>query len=130
MKDATLITTKAFPAAAASNNHDGIDLGDTTAGGGIKPENMELEISWPTLANLVEAKDIDFTVEDSADNVTFAPIGITHQVTGESGDGLTAGAKLFRLPSTTRRYVRVAQAVETGGGDNTGNASTVSLVFH
>lgn len=130
MKDAALITTKAFPAAAANNSHDPIDLGARTSPKGSFPGEVELEISWPTLAALVEAKDIDFTVEDSASSGSgFASIGLTHQITGGSGNGLGAGTVRFRLPRTVRQYVRVTQAVETGGGNNTAASSTVALVF-
>lgn len=127
-KDAKLITTKALPAAAASNSHDGIDLGARTSPNGVYPGSSEIEISWPALPALVDAKTVTFTVQDSADNSSFASIGLTHTLTGAGGAGVAAGTKRFRLPSTVRRYVNVLQAVLTGGGDSTAKSTTVSIV--
>ncbi len=129
MKDALLITTKALPAAAASNSHDGIALGARTSPNGTFTGDVELEISWPALPALVDAKTVTFTVQDSADNVTFATLGLTHVLTGAGGAGVAAGTKRFRLPRTVKAYVNVLQAVLTAGGDNTAVSTTVSLIF-
>lgn len=127
-KDAKLITTKALPAAAASNSHDGIDIGARTSPNGVFPGSVELEISWPALTALVDDKTVTFTVQDSADNSSFTSLGMTHVLTGAGGAGVAAGTKRFRLPSTVRRYVNVLQAVLTAGGDNTAKTITVSLI--
>jgi hypothetical protein len=129
MKDALLITTKAFPAAAASNSHTGIDLGARTSPNGSFPGEIDLEISWPALPALVDAKTITFTVQDSADNSSFTSLNITHVLTGAGGLGVAAGTKRIRLPRAVRRYVNVLQAVLTAGGDSTALSSTVALVF-
>lgn len=129
MKDALLITTKALPAAAASNSHTGIDIGARTSPNGIFPGSVELEISWPALPALVDAKTVIFTVNDSANNSSFTSLGLTHTLTGAGGVGVAAGTKRFRLPSNVRQYVNVSQAVLTAGGDNTAVSTTVSLIF-
>lgn len=129
MKDAKLITTKALPAAAANNSHDGIDIGARTSPGGTFTGEVELEISWPAIAALVDTKTIVFTVQDSANNSSFASLGQTHTLTGAGGVGVPAGSKKFRLPRNVRQYVNVNQAVETGGGTLTAISTTVSLVF-
>ncbi len=129
MKDQKLLTTKAFPAAAATNSHDGIDLGARTSPNGSFPGEVELEISWPALPNLADTKTVIFTVNDSADNSSFTSLAMTHTITGAGGVGVAAGTKRFRLPRTVRRYVNVSQAVLTAGGDNTASSSTVALVF-
>jgi hypothetical protein len=128
MKDAILITTKALPAAAATNSHDGIDIGARSGTFGIVPDGVELEISWPALPALVEAKTVTFTVNDSADNSSFASLGLTKVLTGGAGNGHAAGSVKFKLPDSTRRYVNVSQAVLTAGGDNTGVSTTVSII--
>lgn len=129
MKDKLLLTTKALPAAAANNSHDGIDIGARTTPRGSFPGEVEIEISWPALPSLADAKTVTFTVQDSADNSSFTSLGLTHVITGAGGAGVAAGTKRFRLPRSVRRYVNVNQAVLTAGGDNTAQSTTVSLVF-
>lgn len=130
MKDAKMITTKAFPAAGASNSHNGIDLLEGAPGiQTIVPRQVELLVEWPALPALVDAKTVIFTVEDSADNVTFLALaGITKTLTGAGGVGVAAGSFQVRLPGNTRRYVRVSQAVLAAGGDSTALSSTVSAI--
>lgn len=125
LKDAKHIVTKVFPAAAANDNTGTLDLQSA----GYKPESLALEIKWPALANLVDAKTIIFTVQDSADDITYTSLGITHTITGAGGVGVAAGTKVIRLPATTRRYVQVNRAVLVAGGDNTAATNTVSLLF-
>lgn len=130
MKDAQFIQETSFPAAGANNNSTAFDLNTRGQAGEISPEHVELEISWPAMAALADDKDVDFTVQDSADGVSFASLGMTHKITGAGGAGVAAGSKSFRLPKNARRYVRINQAEEAAGGDITGSKSTVSLIFH
>lgn len=130
MKDAKLITTKALPAAGASANHDGIDLGPIFNPGHIPPANIELELVQPLVAALVDDKTIIYTVEDSSDNSSFTTIGLTKTVTGASSAGTPAFTQRWSLPTTVRRYVRVSQAVLTAGGTLTAISTTVNLIVH
>jgi hypothetical protein len=126
LKDAKLIVTKVFPAAAANDDTTTIDLQSA----GYKPETIALNIAWPALPNLADAKTIIFTVKDSADDSSYAAIngGPSYTLTGAGGVGVAAGNVNLRLPATTRRYIRVNRAVLTAGGDNTAATNTVSLV--
>lgn len=127
IKDAALIVTKALPAAAANNDSASIDLQKVDA----TFERIELEISVPALPALVEAKTVTITIQDSADNTTFAAIAelATLVITGGTGNGAAAASRVVRLPSTTRRYVRFNSAVLTAGGDNTAKSVTAALLF-
>lgn len=129
MRDANLITTKAFPAAGANNSHNSIDL--ELAGGvqSILPRNVEMEIAWPALPALVDTKTVTFKIQDSADNAAWADLPINYVLTGAGGVGVAAGTLQVRLPGNIRRYVRVNQAVLAAGGDSTALLSTVSLVI-
>ncbi len=129
VRDASLSNSKAFPAAAANNSSTGINTGAVRSGpNGIFPEESAILIEWPALANLVDAKTITFTVQDSADNSSFTSIGLTYVITGGGGVGVAAGFKKFRLPADVRQYVNVNAAVLTAGGDNTASSYTVSIV--
>jgi hypothetical protein len=127
IQDALLTVTKALPAAAASNSSDSIDLG--SAGPAVL-ERVNLEISVPALPALVEDKTVTITIQDSADNSSFAAVtGLsTFVITGGVGNGAAAATRTVRLPPTTRRYINALQAVLTAGGDNTGVSVTYKLL--
>lgn len=128
IKDTRLQVVKALPAAAANNDSDSIDLGQVL-GGNI--EGIELEISVPALPDLVEAKTVTITIQDSADDSSFATLAglSTLVITGGTGGGAAATSRVVRLPRITRRYVRFNSAVLTAGGDNTGVSVTASVLL-
>ena len=124
LRDAAFTKTKALPAAATAYT-DSLDLGQDKV---QSLEQVELEIAVPAL---VEAKTVTVSVQDSADDSTFAAVdpAITTVITGGTGGGAAAKTVRFRLPSQTRRYVRLSLVVLTGGGDNTGVSATLSALF-
>jgi len=111
--------TTALPAAAATANGASINLETDTLG--PFADDIEATISIDAVPNLVDAKTIIVTVQDSADNSSFAAIaGVgTLTVTGASGTGAAAAVQRFKFPPATRQYVRASAAVLTAGGDNT-----------
>lgn len=125
LKDAELIVTTALPAAAANNNSVAIDLGY-----GV-PENVQFELTVPATPSLVDAKTIIYTIQDSADNSSFAAIASLATVTstGAASAGAAAVSHTVALPPSVRRYVRVNAAVLTAGGDNTAVSYTTALKF-
>lgn len=127
-RDALLSVTKALPAAGANNNSDSIDLGSPTPI--VVGDSIEVEVALPALANLVEDKTVTCTLQDSADDSTFAAItGLsTLVVTGKTSGGAAAASRVVRLPSSVRRYIRVNTAVLTSGGDNTASSVTFSVL--
>lgn len=129
LKDANLLVTKALPAAAASNTSDTIDLGTTTPGRLADP-CPEILIELPATPSLVDAKTVTLTLEDSADGSSFATLASFPAivVTGSSGAGGGAVEQRVKIPIECRRYIRLAQAVLTGGGSNVAISSTLSIV--
>ena len=127
IKDAALIKSKALPAAGASASTNSIDLQAVDA----SFERIEVEVSIPALPNLADTKTNTTTLEDSADDSTFAAIaGLATLVqTGASGTGAAAASRTVRLPSGTRRYLRATCAVTSAGGDSTAKSVTLSLLF-
>lgn len=126
IKDTQLQTTKALPAAAATNYHNSVDIGQATKDA---IEAVELLVTIPATPALVEDKTIVLTAQDSADDTTFTSLGISKTITGAYGGGAAADTWRIALPSTCRQYVRLAQTVESGGGTNTGVTITVDWVF-
>lgn len=127
LRDDDFTKTKALPAANANASTDALDLGQAKV---QSLEEVEFEISVPATASLVNTKVITFVVQDSADNSSFAAVdpAISTTVTGGASGG-AAKAVRFRLPSQTRRYVRVNAAIPSDGGANTAVSFTLSALF-
>ncbi len=127
--DASLQVTKALPAANANNTSTGIDLGSVLPSVSLK--ETEFVVSVPATPALADTKIHSLKVQDSADNATFADVALlaTQSRTGAGGAGAAASEYRWSLPPTIRRYVRVYQAVEASGGDNTAVSITVGLKF-
>jgi hypothetical protein len=113
--DAALEALKALPAAGAANYTDGIDLGQTL-GGTI--EGVEVVVQMEATDTLVDTKAVTFTLKDSADNITFAAIpGLAAlTVTGTSGNVSAAYELRLRLPTATKRYIRLDASVPADAG--------------
>ncbi len=128
LQDYLLTQTKALPAAAASNSATAIDLDGVTLGAAA--EAVEYLISVPATPALVDTKTITITIEDSADNSSFAAVSglSTLVLTGAGGTGAAATTRRVKLPTTTRRYLRFSSAVEAAGGTNTGVTVTAKLL--
>lgn len=128
LRDLDFEVTKALPAAAATAYTDGLDLGQTKV---QSLEAIEFEISLPAVPDLVDAKTITISVQDSADDSSYAAVdpAITTVITGAGGVGAAAKTVRFRLPSQTRRYVRLKTDVLTAGGDNTAKSVTLAALF-
>ena len=129
LRDLAFEVSKALPAAAATAYTDALDLGQAAV---QSLEQIEFEISIPATPALVDAKTITISIQDSADNSTFAALdpAITTVITGvATSQGGPLKAVRFRLPSQTRRYVRLKTDVLTGGGDNTAVSVTLAALF-
>ena len=127
-RDADKTVVKTLPAAAANANTPTIDL-EQTIGGII--ESIAFEIALPALPDLVDAKTVIVTVQDSADNVAFTALdpAISTSVVGAGGIGSAAKTVRFRLPPHARRYIQLNLAVLAAGGDNTAKSVTFSALF-
>ena len=124
LKDANLKAVKALPAAAANNTSDAIYIG----GNGPHREGLKLRVSWPLNAVLVATKEITLTLYSSATTSLAAEDdpAQTFVITGDTG--FAAGYVDFELGQGVLDYVGWNQAVETGGGDNTGTSFTGEIV--
>jgi hypothetical protein len=129
LRDANLTVSKALPAANANNASDSIDLGATSPG--VTVESVDLVIEVPATPSLVDTKSHTLKVQDSADNASFADVAEIATVTrtGAGGAGAAATTRRVKLPPSVRRYVRLYQAVEASGGDNTAVSAKMSLNF-
>tara|TARA_R110002126_G_scaffold198538_2_gene346143 strand:- start:3366 stop:3773 length:408 start_codon:yes stop_codon:yes gene_type:complete len=115
LQDSNFISTVTLLAAGA--NTATFDLEQVT-GGDI--EKIVFELAGPALltAQLTDAKVVTYTLQDSADDSSFAAVDplITTTQTGAGGAGAAAKTIRFRLPANTRRYVRIAQTATATPG--------------
>lgn len=125
--DSTMTRTKALPAAGASAASDSVDLEANHVGN--LGDRLALHVSTPALPNLVEDKTVTFSLEDSADDSSWAALlGLSAAtVTGATGGGAAAQEFIFFLPPSTRRYIRLVGSVQADGGNNT--AASFTLEF-
>lgn len=109
----------------------GIDLG--VGARGLPPGNMELLIEAPALAvaELANTETVTYAVyhSNAADfNPEVALISQAIVQTGAGGVGAGAATKRLRLPSDTRRYIRV-KATPSGNRDKTAKSFKIGLLF-
>ena len=85
-------------------------------GGNI--ENVVGQIYVPAIASLSDTKTITITLQDSADNSTFADVDPTTStvVTGAGGAGAAVKDSRFRFPPILRRYYRHKVVVAATSG--------------
>ena len=128
LKDGLLTKTNALPAQDTNNDGASIDLAQVNLG--PTGDHIELEISVPALPALANDQTMTFTVQDSADDSTFATLAglSTLVLTGAGGTGAAAATRVVRLPRTTRRYIRVNAAASATAGNNTAVSRTISIL--
>ena len=134
MTDLLTTVTSAFPAANANNTTVGIQVGGnkgTTPATGvitIGPSDGHFRISTPALPAMTGGF-VDFTVQDSADGVTYADaVGYGNlRVTGVASVGPAKWTRRLAIHPGTRPFVRLKAAVDAAGGNNTALSYTFQL---
>lgn len=121
--------SKTLPAAASTAaNSASIDLGTTSP----KLGGMELEIGAPilTTTELPDTKTTTYSIEDSADDSSFATIQDAVLVqTGAGGTGAAAATARVGLGSATRQYIRLVGTTGAGTGDQSAKSMTLKAMF-
>ena len=123
LTDALLTTTVALPAAAANVSTTALFIG----GDGPHKERLKVKVSLPANTVLVATKLLTITFYDSATTtLAAASPAQSFVITGDTG--FAAQDIYFEVSQTTKDYVGVNFAVETGGGSNVATIATVSVV--
>ena len=127
IQDADLTKSVAIAAAAATAVTASIDLGRAAP---AALEVVEVEMSIPILPALIDDKTVICSMEDSADNSTFAALDCgSLTATGTETPGTDAAlTEKVRLPSDTRRYIRMTETTLVGAGDNTAVSVTMKVL--
>ena len=125
MQDALLTVTRALPAQNDTVVSASIDLG--IAAPAIAGTHSDLVLDVPATTTAT-GQTQTFTVQDSADNSSFAAVAslATLVLTGAS-NATAATTRRWRLPSDVRRYVRVSITSSATATSQTGVTSTLTL---
>ncbi len=130
LQDAQLAATANLPNAANTVNASGIDLG--AAAPYPIQEKLTAQISH-TAAPGANNKNINFALQDSADNTAFANVSLIANPVLRSVDannnGHSANSVTIALPPSIRRYIRCTATGELNGGDSSAGTFTLKLLF-
>ncbi len=128
IQDSSLQITRVCPAQNTDADSASLDLGSVA----LFPTNEELslEVAIPATDTLASGQTITVTIEDSADDSTFAAIDelATVVATGIGGDTSAAVTKYLKLPDATRQYLRINVACSATSGDVTDTTVTASIL--
>jgi hypothetical protein len=118
---------RTLPAGASATVYSAsIDLNAVTP---FIPGNTEFELVTPTVNNtmLPDTRVLTYSIEDSADDSSFAALLVVSKATQTGADNTGAAGATTRiaLPSSVRRYIRL----NITSGASVGNCSSVSATL-
>lgn len=117
MIDQNLTVKKAGPTSSSATEYsDALDLGSTYGPGNLAGQ-LQLKLEIPTITGLGSAKTTTFTIQDSADNSSFADVSAYPPVV-VTGDGTSGPAvdTYFEWTQALRRYIRVKAVTVSSAG--------------
>lgn len=116
-QDQNYVSTVAIAQAGAETA--AFDL-EQAVGGDI--ERVVFELAAPAAASVTSGKIASYALQDSADGSSWAAVDPAISTTQTAdGSGLAAKTVRFRVPANTRRYVRIAQTIQSSAGTVTGS---------
>ncbi len=125
--DANFIKNVAMPFAANTVNTNAMDLVQAVVYPVTQYVVLQVNTTQCTGAN---TKNINYNVQDSADNITFANIAtLRAQVILGNAANYPATSTNFALPPSTKQYVRVSALGEANGGDASDGVLNAQLLF-
>lgn len=123
--DGNLTVSTALTASASQTKYgSSIDLGSAS------PEALQaiaiLRLDVPSISALTGAHTIAFSVQDSADNSSFADVASIATVTA-TGSSPAVIAQDWSFPDNIRRYVRLKQVSSASAEDCSAQSATLSV---
>lgn len=131
IRDANLTVQKAFPAGAATNYSDGINLEESSRADFVSRAEFLVEIPLMTTGELPDTKTYTVSLQHDTDPAFGTAVDLYPNVlvvTGAGGAGAAAVSKRLGIPSDIKSYVRLKQ-VGVATVDASTKKSTLSMVF-
>ncbi len=131
MKDASLVKTRALPAAAGTVHSEGMELPTVSSRGvGDTPSDFVCECPELNTTQLPDSKTATYTLQHDTDSAfgtaeTLATVAV--QI-GTGGAGAAAVTRRIGIPSDHKPHVRLAVTTSAGAGDC--SAATATLWVH
>jgi hypothetical protein len=127
LRDINFIKNVALPNAANTVTTNGMDLVQAVPFPMTTKVDFQVVTTQSTGAN---SKNINFVLQDSADNSSFTNINTlaTYVIAGNAAN-FPATTVNFALPPGCRRYVRVSATGEANGGNASDGTLTAQLLF-
>ena len=135
--DVSTLVTTALPAQNTNVTGASLDLNNLVANIGRSLGFADLRISVPATPNLANGQTLTLQLEDSADNISFAPIASEPAtvITGAGGAGGPATLAVYQLNDVQRvnsaivprRYLALNVAASATAGNNTGVSSSMQF---
>lgn len=127
LRDANYIKTAALPNAANTVNTNAMDLQQAVPYPVTQMVVLQINTTQSTGAN---SKNINITVQDSADNSSWAAIAtLAAKTVAGNAANYPSSSTNYSLPIHTRRYVRASLLGEANGGDASDGTVTAQLLF-
>ena len=130
MLDATYVVVTNIPGAGNQANSNAMDLIQATPY--PTTEYVQLQV-LSAGGNGANNKNCNYTLQDSADNVTFANVALVGnpllRVTDQNGSNYNTVSASILLPPSIRRYVRAQANAEANSGTGAGGTFTLQLAF-
>jgi hypothetical protein len=128
--DQNYIVTANFPNAANTVNTSGLDLIQATP----YPTTDRIDVNLVcTAGSGANNKNVNFALQDSADNVTFANVvymaAPLFQVVDNGTTNTNVANVIVKLQPGGRRYIRAQMLGEANGGVGTNAVLTLQLLF-
>lgn len=113
MRDQNLTKRTAGPTTAGTTYTSAIDT-RSPDGVGALAGRAKLFLAVPAIVGLSNTKVQAFTIQDSADNSTFADVAAypTKSYTGAGGTGAPAADYTFEWRSELKRYIRIKMVLD------------------
>jgi hypothetical protein len=126
-QDARLIVTRVLPASTSAVFSASIDLGSAATFNALVGTVCDLLLEIPATTTAT-GQTLQYTIQDSADNVTFLGVNFLPSTTLTGASNATAAtSRVFRLAPTVRRYVRVSITPSATAGDQSAFTATLQI---
>lgn len=126
-QDARLTVTRVLPASTTAVVSSSIDLGSPASLNAMVGIACDVVLDVPA-TTVATGQTLTFVVQDSADGVSFAQIAHLNGLTLTGVSNATAAAtRIWRLPPTVRRFIRLSCTASATAGDQSAFTATLQI---
>lgn len=126
-QDARLAVTRVLPASTTAVVSSSIDLGSPASLNAMVGIACDVVLDVPA-TTVATGQTLTFAVQDSADGVSFAQIASFNALTLTGVSNATAAAtRIWRLPPTVRRFIRLSCTASATAGDQSAFTATLQI---